>query len=680
MQKILTFWILMLFFTQPLFVYADDMVYDRGTRAKIMEQFKKEQFQNIYNTNNVFLKEENINFFETDQKIQNLYQIQQKNEELKISLVQEKSVTDRRVYNLEATLEALDEQIEENTTQMNILTAQILQLNKEVEELRGEITALQAEIDTNRTILVDYLAHIFKKIDINSNNNDIDTLKTILLNSKDLSEILSDIHYSSILEITWHALVEKHKALVKELFFKRIELQNAITKTSLAKKEELIKRKSILEKKELREKLLEFTKGKQAEFQEYIENKTRLDRELKIKILQNKMVLRGQKQSLLDTYNCEYINLDTYGTPKDWYVLESQQIEMNCLTLNKILDVEMKLQTFAAWVANPFLWPINPERGISAHFRDTEYEKVVGTTHDAIDIRTPQWTDIIAPADGYVTFMRAPIDEWYAYVVLKHAGGFVSVYGHVSEILVQPYQFIKAGEVFARSGWELGTYGAGLMTTGPHLHFEIFKDKEYVDPLDYLDLTFLEEENIPKAQKYVYKYMQDYSQKYDKTYDGVLADTVKIFTLEWDTEKERQRYLLNTYAIPEFRNWDMWVEESIAAKIDPSFLMCIGLSETGLGRNLKTPYNVWNIGNTDSWATWDFENARQWVYWMWRTLNNRFLWEYKQMSKLSRYGNKTWAIYASSPLNWQNNMVRCLTALKDTYIPDNYEFRISESK
>jgi hypothetical protein len=107
-------------------------------------------------------------------------------------------------------------------------------------------------------------------------------------------------------------------------------------------------------------------------------------------------------------------------------------------------------------------------------------------------------------------------------------------------------------------------------------------------------------------------------------------------------------------------------------------LMCIGLSESGLGRNLKTPYNVWNIGNTDSWGTWDFDNARQGVYWMGKTLNNKFLWHYQEMNKLSRYGNKNGSIYASSPLNWQNNMVRCLTALKQTYIPDNYKFRIEE--
>jgi hypothetical protein len=120
----------------------------------------------------------------------------------------------------------------------------------------------------------------------------------------------------------------------------------------------------------------------------------------------------------------------------------------------------------------------------------------------------------------------------------------------------------------------------------------------------------------------------------------------------------------------------MWVEEAVDWNIDPSFLMCIWLAESWLGRNLKTSYNVWNIGNTDSWGTWEFPNARSWVYRMTKTLNNQFLWDYKEMSKLSRYGNKTGSIYASSPINWHNNMVKCLQALKAEHIPDNFNFRL----
>jgi hypothetical protein len=120
----------------------------------------------------------------------------------------------------------------------------------------------------------------------------------------------------------------------------------------------------------------------------------------------------------------------------------------------------------------------------------------------------------------------------------------------------------------------------------------------------------------------------------------------------------------------------MWVDESLIWNIDPTFVMCIWLAESWLWKYLKTPYNVWNVWNTDSWAVSTFENARTWIYYMIKTLNNEYLWKYNEIKDLSRYGNKDWNIYASSPDHWHNNIITCMSHIKWRYIPDDYNFRI----
>jgi len=70
---------------------------------------------------------------------------------------------------------------------------------------------------------------------------------------------------------------------------------------------------------------------------------------------------------------------------------------------------------------------------------------------------------------------------------LAHRGGFITAYGHVSQFLVEPGERVYAGEPVALSGGMPGTKGAGVMTTGAHLHFEVIKGGVHVDPLEFLD-------------------------------------------------------------------------------------------------------------------------------------------------------------------------------------------------
>ncbi len=269
--------------------------------------------------------------------------------------------------------------------------------------------------------------------------------------------------------------------------------------------------------------------------------------------------------------------------------------------------------------------------------------------------------------------MQPTSPQTYSYVVIKHKDGLVTVYGHLSEVKIKPYQFVRQGELIALSGGTPGTNGAGPATTGAHLHFEVWKNKEPVDPLRFVPLYDIDYKNLPAL--YQTKFVNDLVEKNGENTDT--SDYKIRFSLRGKTEEERQKYMLATYATKSFQSWEMWTDTALSANIDPSFLMCIGLSETTLGNHLKTPYNVGNVGNTDSGDTVSFASPQEGVLWMAKTFNNKYLGKYTKVSELSRWGNQTGPIYASSASNWHDNTIRCLSALKGRFVEDDYNFRIS---
>ena len=132
-----------------------------------------------------------------------------------------------------------------------------------------------------------------------------------------------------------------------------------------------------------------------------------------------------------------------------------------------------------------FVWPVDSSVGISAHFADEGYQRRFGMPHQAIDIPVMQGTEVASAADGVVI---SATDNGLGFnsLVIEHAEGIATLYGHVSKFLVSEGDQVRAGDIVALSGGIPGTPGAGNMTTGAHLHFQMIKDGVPVDPLDYL--------------------------------------------------------------------------------------------------------------------------------------------------------------------------------------------------
>jgi len=100
--------------------------------------------------------------------------------------------------------------------------------------------------------------------------------------------------------------------------------------------------------------------------------------------------------------------------------------------------------------------------------------------HFAVDIVTTRNSPIKSVADGRVIFAEWTAETGYV-IIIEHSYGLLSVYKHNASLTKSQGDMVRGGEVVATAG------NTGELTTGPHLHFELWNEGNPVDPSEYID-------------------------------------------------------------------------------------------------------------------------------------------------------------------------------------------------
>lgn len=118
-----------------------------------------------------------------------------------------------------------------------------------------------------------------------------------------------------------------------------------------------------------------------------------------------------------------------------------------------------------------FIWPLK-KLDVSSEFGSRN------NRHKGIDLRAPKGTKLHASADGLVHFVGQQ-NGYGKVIIIKHTGDIQTFYAHNNKNLVKKGQSVKQGEV-------IGTVGRTGNATGNHVHFEIIRGQQHLNPRHYM--------------------------------------------------------------------------------------------------------------------------------------------------------------------------------------------------
>lgn len=317
--------------------------------------------------------------------------------------------------------------------------------------------------------------------------------------------------------------------------------------------------------------------------------------------------------------------------------------------------------------ASPMARPIYPIENITHYFNDANFEKENWFKHQAIQIEAKQWTPVYAARDGVVYYVSNSID-WISWVLIIHKEWYVTLYEYMNQIIVNPWETVQRGQLIWYSWWEPGTMWAWFASEWENLTFWVYKDWVAIDPLTILDLSVVTDRQNTLPEDYRIKYLNDQLVR--------PIDVSELKLIEWKTVDERAQKLLNSYGVWVYKELDFWDSVVEWTNIDRDVVICIWVAESTLWKYLTTSNNIWNVGNNDRWDRVAYNTPYAGARLIALTLNNQYLWHYHTINQLSRYGNPDWKIYASSPINWQTNVMKCLSKIKWYTVPEDFPFRV----
>lgn len=331
-------------------------------------------------------------------------------------------------------VEELNDSITDYEAQYSDLENQITTLENQIKTNSAQIQEIQEEYDRKEKILKRRTVALYEAGET--------TYLDFLLTSKSIVEFLSNYYIIS-------EIIEYDNNLLEELDYKKTKLEEA------------------KQKQEEQEKELRVAKNKINSTNILLNNTKILKENYMLKLTDEEKTLQEQIAQ---------------------YKEEQADLERKILaSINWTGTMSIK------FTGGVMVWPIAMEGTYITSGYGNRLHPIQGVykNHAGIDISgsNVNGAPVVAAADGVVTY-AGWIGGYGNCIIINHGSGIVSLYGHGSETVATVGQVVKQGDIIMK----VGSTGN---STGPHVHFEIRKNGEVVDPIPYLngEITNIDGEN-----------------------------------------------------------------------------------------------------------------------------------------------------------------------------------------
>ena len=171
---------------------------------------------------------------------------------------------------------------------------------------------------------------------------------------------------------------------------------------------------------------------------------------------------------------------ESFGVPLE-AVLDANDIQSDAVNIDAVLFIpgaRMDKNALREALGQAFIWPISGRHSSGFGWRNDPFSGV-RSFHAGLDIVGPQGMAVKASSDGKVTATGYNA-TFGNFIIIKHSDEYETMYAHLSKMLVKVGTYVNQGAI-------IGQVGNTGKSTGPHLHFAVYKNKRAISPLEVLN-------------------------------------------------------------------------------------------------------------------------------------------------------------------------------------------------